>query len=119
MLVINNTTNSSIDKTVFSKRTTIRESVSIPISFDGWFTIYHIVLPTKEWFERESSTLSLYETVYYSDGELVYKYINGKSTPVDLNELINRNIEGTTISRTYKDYISICYLKQCYINICQ
>ena len=36
---------------------TIRDSevkpIRLSISFDGWFTICHIVIPNEKWFERE------------------------------------------------------------------
>lgn len=117
ILVTNKVNSTSIDQSVFSIRKDVRESVSIPINFDGWFTIYHVVVPTKQWVLN--SELGLYDTVYYSDGTHVYKYKNEKSTIVDLNEIINRNLEGTTISLIKKDYVSVCYLKKCYINLCQ
>ena len=52
-------------------------------SFDGWFNIIHLVLPTYEWFDREvskseGSALGLYDLIYFSDGINVYKYIEGK-----------------------------------------
>lgn len=48
----------------------------IPTEFDGWFTLNYIVLPTKEWFDNSQEELEVYDTVYYSDGNKVYKYFN-------------------------------------------
>lgn len=98
--------------------------ITLPVSFDGWFSVYHIVLPSEEWFlkekeKEEGSTLPLYNTVYYSDGNGVFKYINGQVESVELQEVIERNTEGTTISKIDKNYISICFLKKCYISLCQ
>lgn len=97
----------------------------LPVKFDGWFTAYHIVVPSKAWFEKEfnktaGSTLSLYDAVYYSDGQGFYKYLpNEGSFQVSIDEVIERNIEKTTISREEKNYVSICFLKKCYISLCQ
>lgn len=100
------------------------EPVVLPIGFDGWFEIYHILLPSEQWFTTElekptGSALSLYDIVYYSDGNIFYKYVNGNISVVAIDELVEINIEGTTVSRIYKDYISICFLKKCYISLCE
>ena len=96
----------------------------IPITFDGWFTIIHIVLPSKDWFESElnkdtGSVLGLYDIVYYSDGSSIYKYINNTISEVTLDEILEINSSGTTISIISEDYVSICNLRKCYINLCQ
>ena len=98
--------------------------ILIPIDFDGWFTVTHIVLPSKEWFDtelskQEGSALSLYDIVYYSDGSTSYKYINQQSSEVSIQEILQVNTINTTISRTSSDYVSICFLRKCYIDLCQ
>lgn len=100
------------------------EPISIPVKFDGWFTVIHLVLPTKEWFDREfskqeGSAIGLYNIVYYSDGVSIYKYVNGDSSEATIDEIIEVNPIDTTISRTGEDYVSICFLRKCYINLCQ
>lgn len=100
-------------------------SAEIPVSFDGWFTVNHVVLPSKEWVEAEEaiaegSLLTMYDTVYYSDGHSVYKRLKeGTKKEVTIEEIVEINTNGTTISRTEKDYVSICFLRKCYINLCQ
>lgn len=63
----------------------------------------------------------MYESVYYTDGTNVYKY-NPKTRDTtqvtDLSEIIEINPVNTTISVTSKDYVSICFLTKCYINLC-
>ena len=49
----------------------------------------------------------------------MFKYINGEVSSVELQEVIERNSEGTTISKIDKSYVSICFLKKCYISLCQ
>ena len=103
---------------------TKKKQVQIPVKFDGWFTVVHLVLPTKEWFEREKnktegSALNLYNIVYYSDGQYVYKYIKGEISKATIEELIEVNVVDTTISKIEEDYISICFLRKCYINLCK
>lgn len=100
------------------------KQVTLPVKFDGWFTVLHIVLPSKDWFDRElaketGSSLPLYDTVYYSDGENLFKYINGTSTTATIEEVAERNTEETTISKTCENYVSICFLNKCYLSLCQ
>ena len=98
--------------------------VQIPVKFDGWFTVNHVVLPSAKWFETErqkttGSALGLYDIVYFSDGDHVYKYINNNVTQVTISEVLEVNPTNTTISKTDKDYVSICFLRKCYINLCK
>lgn len=100
------------------------DPTNIPVKFDGWFTVIHLVLPTKDWFDKESSkqegsAIGLYNIVYYSDGASIYKYVDGQSSETTIDEIIEVNPVDTTISRTGEDYVSICFLRKCYINLCQ
>lgn len=97
--------------------------IKIPINFDGFFTVIHLVLPTKKWFDtekakEEGSALTLYQIVYYTDGTKIYKYINQETEEVTLEEILEINPIDTTISKIEQDYVSICYLKRCYIDLC-
>lgn len=109
---------------IFSIHGKKKEPITFIVGSDGWFQIYHIVLPTEQWFQKElskgdTSILRMYQGVYYTNGENIYKYYNGESSIVPLEEIVERNTENTTISRCYQDYISICFLRKCYINLCQ
>ena len=66
-----------------------------------------------------ASSIPLYDAVYYTDGLKIYKYIDNESVAVSIDEVINRNPEGTTISIIKKNYVSVCFLKKCYVNLCQ
>lgn len=103
---------------------TSNDPIQIPVTFDGWFTVVHVVLPSKEWVnnelsKEEGSAIGLYDIVYYSDGNSVYKYIGGSTQETTIEEILEINPVNTTISKTQKDYISICFLRKCYINLCQ
>lgn len=98
--------------------------IEIPIDFDGWFTIQYIVLPNREWFEKErtrtsGSALDLYNVVYFTDGDYVYKYRDGVETIVPFEEISEPNFTDTTVFKVTKNYVSICFLQKCYINLCQ
>lgn len=104
---------------VFISHNEESKSISLPTNFDGWFTIEYIVIPTKEWFDASQDQLSNYNTVYYSDSTNIYKYYQEESTTISETELFERNPEGTTISKLTQDFMSICFLKKCFIEICK
>lgn len=107
---------------VFSINNDIRQT-ELPVTFDGWLTITHIVMPSKEWFENElskeeGSTINIYDSIYFSDGETVYKYVNESIEEVTIQEVVEINPVNTTISKISEDLVSICFLRKCYINLC-
>ena len=103
--------------------------IEIPVNVDGWFSIVHIILPSKKWFDREfnkkeGSLLNVYNVIYYSNGSKIYKYLPNISEypeEVPLGEILDLNLNSRdyTVYYTEKDYISICFLQKCYINLCQ
>lgn len=119
----NKTTETVYRDPVYTKHDTL-QPINIPVEFDGWFDVIHLVLPSKEWFNREidkseGSALGLYDLVYFSDGINIYKYLDGNVSQVTINEVLEVNPINTTISKTNRDYVSICFLRKCYINLCQ
>lgn len=124
VLQLNKSTEHQIQSPVFTVRDNEVKSVQLPVSFDGWFTICHIVLPSDKWFNQEinkdtNSAISLYDTVYYTNGKQIFKYINNSSQETTLDEVVSRNPENTTIYIVKKDYVSVCFLRKCYINLCR
>lgn len=110
-------------KTIYTKHDTLK-SIDIPIGFDGQFSLVHLVIPNIEWFNKElekteGSALGLYNIVYFSDGIDIYKYINGETSQVTIDDILEINTVNTTISRISRDFVSICFLRKCYINLCQ
>lgn len=119
----NKTTETVYRDPIYTKHDTL-QPINIPVEFDGWFDVIHLVLPSIEWFNREidkseGSALGLYDLVYFSDGIDIYKYLDGNVSQVTINEVLEVNPINTTISKTNRDYISICFLRKCYINLCQ
>lgn len=124
LLVLNKTTGPEMQVPIFNDDSRQSESITMPVKFDGWFSVYHIIIPSKKWLDQElskniGSAVNLYDVVYFSDGSHLYKYIDGITYPATLEEIVDGNPEGTTISITYKNYVSICFLKKCYISLCQ
>ena len=64
---------------------------------DGLYSIYHILLPTKEWLEYVLSTspesLDMYSSVYYYDeaASSIMEYINGITKSVNIEEILEIN----------------------------
>ena len=119
----NKTTETVYRDPVYTKHDTL-QPINIPVEFDGWFDVIHLVLPSIEWFNREinkseGSALGLYDLVYFSDGIDIYKYLDGNVSQVNIIEVLEVNPINTTVSKTNRDYISICFLRKCYINLCQ
>lgn len=123
-IIQHNKINDKVIKNILYNIHTDQIDTSLSINFDGWFTITHLILPSKEWFNKElnkpeGSSLNLYKEVYYTDGKSVYQYINQESKEVPIESLLAIDHTGTTIFKTTQDYISICFLRKCYINLCQ
>lgn len=118
-LTLNQTDKSIVKSTLFVPHLLNSDYISVPTEFDGWFTLEYIVIPTKDWFDKSEGQWSDYDTLYYSDGVYIYKYFQGESSQVSQDELFERNKEGTTISKITQEFMSICYLKKCFINICK
>ena len=119
----NKTTETVYRDPIYTKHDTL-QPINIPVEFDGWFDVIHLVLPSIEWFNREidkseGSALGLYDLVYFSDGIDIYKYLDGNISQVTIIEVLEVNPINTTVSKTNRDYVSICFLRKCYINLCQ
>ena len=119
----NKTTETVYRDPIYTKHDTL-QPINIPVEFDGWFDVIHLVLPSIEWFNKEidkseGSALGLYDLVYFSDGIDIYKYLDGNVSQVTINEVLEVNPINTTISKTNREYVSICFLRKCYINLCQ
>ena len=107
----------------YTDHSTVKEA-TLQVDSDGWFSLVHLVLPSVEWFNKEKaktegSALGLYDIVYFIDGDIVYKYINQSIQQVDISEILEINPVNTTISKTSEDFVSICFLRKCYINLCK
>jgi len=74
------------------------DSVTFHVDSDGYYTVDHLILPNMEWYETSSNDYrEYYETIYVTDGEKVYKEIDGTLQECTVREILERNIEGTTI----------------------
>ena len=92
--------------------------IHIPVFDDGHYQLNYIVIPTKIWADEHKES---YDIIYYSDGESIYKNIKDSGEEiVPIEELIRLNADSNkTVSKIKEDYLSICFLKKCYIDICK
>lgn len=123
VLQLNKTSETIYINPTYTDHTAV-EDTTLQVSSDGWLSLVHLVLPSVEWFDKEKaktegSALDLYNIVYYIDGNTIYKYINQSIQQVDISEILEINPANTTISKTSEDFVSICFLRKCYINLCK
>ena len=114
--VVENTTLNEV-KFISKYINTLDEEVFIDINFDGWFNVNHIVIPNKEWFDSASeSEHRLYPSLYYSDGETIFKYEDGISSETTVDDIL-LDEKSSTATCIIKDYFSIYYLNECYVKL--
>ena len=91
------------------------DSIRIPLDRDGFYAIYHLVLPTIEWLDvAKGDDLKHYNLIYVTDGHQIYKYYDGNLFVVNPIEVIEVNPYNTTISISNFEIFSIDWLKHCY-----
>lgn len=96
---------------------------------DAWFTVTHIILPSKStiqsWIDDENQRYKLdpFNLIYcVNDKNAPYKYnkISGQFEMVEWSEVVGINADAkSTISEYTQEFVSVCNLKNCYINLCQ
>jgi len=96
------------------------DSVTFNVNADGYYTVDHVILPNMDWYENSSDNYRrYYDTIYVTDGEKVYKEIEGTLTECTVKEILDRNIEGTTIQKCRVDVFYTAGLQNCYIWYCK
>lgn len=96
---------------------------TIKIPRDGWFTIHHIVLPTREYLESFTRIeLKGVRFAYCIDFNQIRDLNNlddnGNPKKVTIKEVLEGNTNIATTSMIGKDYISILHLQKCLVNLC-
>lgn len=93
----------------------------IKVPKDGWITLYHIILPTKEYVQEMSRVLPDYtkkfQYLYYIDNGQVLDW-NRNDAKVDLETLLQLDIKEKSFLIGEQDYISIWNLQKCLVNLC-
>ena len=87
---------------------------------DGYYVIDHFIIPNMKWLENASEEYKqYYETIYITDGQKLYKLIEDQLEECTVKEIMERNIEGTTIKKCKVELFFTGNLQQCYINFCK
>ena len=99
------------------------DSCTFRVTEDGYYVVDHIILPTVKWYEHcvkfNQDYLEYYETIYVTDGDKVFKTVEEELVECSMKEILERNIEGTTIKKCRIDVFHTGNLQQCYINRCK
>lgn len=96
------------------------DSCSFHAKKDGYYVIEHIVIPNMDWYYNTSIEYKkYYNTIYVTDGQKLYKEVNGHLEECTIKEIMERNIEGTTIKKCKVDVFFTGHLQECYINYCK
>lgn len=96
------------------------DSCSFHAMHDGYYVVDHMIIPNLKWLENSSDEYKeYYETIYVTDNEKIYKVVNGELEECTIKELMERNIEGTTIKKCKVEVFFTGHLQECYINQCK
>lgn len=94
------------------------DSSSFKVVDDGYYVVEHIIIPTMNWVMKYDDISDNFDTVYTTDGEKVYKYINNEFQECTVKEIIEVNPYNTTLKKCKLDIIYVGNLQQCYFNYC-
>lgn len=110
-------------KIIITPHTSELDEAYYKLEKDGRYFIDHIIIPSLDWYKNqltnENNILSEYSLIYLTDGVEFYKCIDGNLFNCDSLELasVNPNAD-TTISKSTQETFSICFLNNCYLNLC-
>lgn len=98
---------------------------NLSVNFDGYFTVIHIIFPTKKYIDDNIPNARDTDDIVLCADENGY-YIKHKDTneyeqisiETVITEIDKSNNEATA-KKVELSYVSICFLKKCYINLCQ
>lgn len=115
ILIYHSTKGDYLVDTLYSQHDAVSESIRVRLPQDGYYHLYHIVLPTVEWLKSvKDLDLSYYNGIYVTDGYYIYKYFNDNIQKIDPLEVLEINPRNTTISIVMFKVFNIDGLKKCY-----
>ena len=113
-----------IVQTIITNHNGYLDEAYYQIQQDGFYTIYHIILPTIDWLKVEikkdnSFVRSIKNySIYVCDCDRIYEYVNDTLKEISSEILSQVNSVNTTISILKQDSFFICNLFACYISLC-
>lgn len=98
----------------------------VKLEQDGWFEINYLVLPTKSWVSNNLELLKTWGDFKFlcTDGKKAFEVttsstnINISETPIEFTTVVGSDAYLDLTSHITKHYVSICFLKKCYIALC-
>lgn len=98
------------------------DELHLELKEDGYYTISHIILPTREIIEQliqnDSGILQKYKYIYAVDNNTIVKLSKNSWIETDFIEL-TRNTYETNIFKSVKDMFATCNIWECYVNLCK
>ena len=105
---------------LLNDHTTDNDTCHFKVMKDGYYKIDHIIIPNIKWLNNASyEYLNYYETIYVTDGDKIFKLVDDKLEECSIKEVMERNVEGTTIQKCKIDVFYTGHLQECYINYCK
>lgn len=105
---------------LYINKHTVDSEYIIKVPKDGWITLYHIILPTKEYVQELHSKYPKYVKqfpyLYYIDDGQVFDWKN--KTAIDIETLLEFGGGEKSFLIGETDYISIWNLQKCLVNLC-
>lgn len=92
------------------------------IKEDGYYVIDHYVLPNKLWYDTVGNDYDAhnnYSAIYIADQGKVFKEVEGKLEECTLKEILERNIDGTTLMKCSAQLFYTGHLQECYMGYCR
>lgn len=109
--------------TIVNDHTIYLDEVFYSSDKDGHYVFNHFIVPSLEWLQEQISSsnteLLTSKQIFVTDGNDLYQYVSGELVKQNVQILQEINLENTTISGASREEFSICYLYQCYINLCK
>jgi len=85
---------------------------------DGSYSLIRLFLISDVFYNaNKTSGLFTGKSIYYFDGDKIYRVNNGVSTSVTIYELVASDLTNVTGAATTTTFVFICYLNQCYYKL--
>lgn len=101
------------------------ERTKLRVLQDGFYHLHHIIIPTEKWYNntyinQSEEYKTHFDAIYIiKEDNIVYKVQNSELIPVNINELLIRNWNNTTLEQCVIDIFYTGFLQMCYINYCK
>lgn len=100
------------------------DQCTFAVKEDGYYTVDHLIFPDINWYnwyktEADESYKEKVNRVYIIDEDVIKKEVDGELVETTLREVLEMNLEGTTVQKEKINIFFTGNLTQCYINYCK